>query len=161
MERASSPDDAGAILSHISNEMVRTQKQFFGKGPEGAKSYFLDDMLVVVMRGGMTTAEETMLRFGHEDLVRRFRQIYQDEMTERLTSLVEQATGRKVATYQSQVMFRPNVIVELFVFEDRGDAPEVEATVQGQLDDARIGEATETDLLEPPSTTAAGDQAER
>ncbi|MBA3741326.1 MAG: DUF2294 family protein [Chloroflexi bacterium] len=44
------------LLARLSNEMVRAQKQFFGKGPTGAKSYLLDDLLIIVMRGGLTTA---------------------------------------------------------------------------------------------------------
>ncbi len=65
-------EEGGALLSRISNEMVRAQKTFFGKGPTKAKSYMLDDMLIIVMRGGMTTAEETMLEFGQQDQVRQF-----------------------------------------------------------------------------------------
>jgi hypothetical protein len=52
----------GDVLARLSDDMVRAKKQFFGKGPERAKSYMLDDMLFVVMRGGLTTAEQTMLR---------------------------------------------------------------------------------------------------
>ncbi len=61
------------LLARISNEMVRAQKQFFGKGPTEAKSYMLDDFLLIVMRGGLTTAEKTMLEFGKPDQVRQFR----------------------------------------------------------------------------------------
>lgn len=107
-----------SLLARISNEMVGAQKEFFGKGPTQAKSYMLDDLLIIVMRGGLTTAEKTMLGFGHPDQVRAFRQLFENAMTERLTGLVEELTGRKVATYQSQVMFDPDVIVEMFVFAD-------------------------------------------
>ncbi len=89
-----------SLLARLSNEMVRAQKEFFGKGPTQAKSYLLDDLLLIVMRGGMTTAETTMLRFGHPDLVRQFRQLFQNEMTDRLVGMVEDLTKRKVATYQ-------------------------------------------------------------
>src|SRR5919107_1957074 len=91
------------LLSRISTEMVRTQKQYFGKGPTQAKSYFFDDMLLVVMKGGVTTAEHTMLDFGQEDKVRDFRQVFENEMTARLSNLIEDLTGRKVVTYQSQI----------------------------------------------------------
>ena len=123
----------GDMLARLSDEMVRAKKQFFGKGPEQAKSYMLDDMLIVVMRGGLTTAEQTMLRFGRANMVRQFRQLFEDEMTEVLTGLVEQTTGRKVVNYQSQVMFDPDIIVEMFVFDEpRTDG--IEATAEGQLD---------------------------
>ena len=55
------------VLTHVANEMVRAQKQFFGKGPGHARAYILDDLLLIVMRGGLTRAEETMLEFGHQD----------------------------------------------------------------------------------------------
>jgi uncharacterized protein YbcI len=110
--------DGGDLLSRISNEMAQAQKAFFGKGPTAAKSYILDDMLFVVMRGGFTTAEMTMLEFGHADLVRQFRQIFENEMGDALIGVVEELTGRKVLTYQSQVLFDPNIALEIFVFDD-------------------------------------------
>jgi uncharacterized protein YbcI len=125
----------GDMLARLSDEMVHAKKQFFGKGPEQAKSYMLDDMLIVVMRGGLTTAEQTMLKFGRPALVRQFRQLFEDEMTEHLTSLVEQTTGRRVVNYQSQVMFDPDIIVEMFVFEEPRDDG-IEATAEGQLRDS-------------------------
>ena len=107
----------GGVLSRISNEMVAAQKAFFGKAPTSAKSYIVDDILFVVMRGGFTTAEMTMLEFGHADLVRQFRQIFENEMGDGLIGVVEELTGRKVLTYQSQVLFDPNIALEIFVFE--------------------------------------------
>jgi uncharacterized protein YbcI len=128
----------GDVLARLSDDMVRAKKQFFGKGPEQAKSYMLDDMLFVVMRGGLTTAEQTMLRFGRQNMVRQFRQLFENEMTEVLTGLVEEATGRTVVNYQSQIMFDPDIIVEMFVIADpRRDG--IEATAEGQLTDEESG----------------------
>jgi len=73
-------------------------------------------MLIVVMKGGLTTAEKTMLDFGQEDQVRAFRQVFENKMSDRLTDIIEQLTGRNVLSYQSQVMFSPNRIVEMFVW---------------------------------------------
>jgi uncharacterized protein YbcI len=124
----------GDMLARISDEMVSAKKQFFGKGPEQAKSYMLDDLLITVMRGGLTTAEQTMLKFGQPDMVRRFRQLFENEMTEHLTGLVERTTGRAVVNYQSQIMFDPDIIVEMFFFADpRQDG--IDATVEDQAGD--------------------------
>ena len=144
-------DDGGALLARISNEMVRAQKEFFGKGPTKAKSYMLDDMLIIVMRGGMTTAEKTMLDFGHPDLVRQFRQLFENSMTERLTDKMEQLTGRKILTYQSQVMFEPDVVVEMFVFDQPARSETRTATGQGQLENDATGEVTAEEALDEPS----------
>jgi uncharacterized protein YbcI len=104
-------------MTLVSNEMVKAQKEFFGRGPENAKAYMLDDVLIVVMRGGLTTAERTMLDFGHPDQVRAFRQLFQNEMSDRLMRTVSDLMGREVVTYQSQVLFDPDVMVEIFVFD--------------------------------------------
>jgi uncharacterized protein YbcI len=141
----------GQVLARLSNEMVRAQKRFFGKGPTSAKSYMLDDLLIVVMRGGMTTAEHTMVEFDQKDRVREFRQVFENEMTGRLTSMVEEITGRKVMTYQSQVMFDPDLVVEMFVFDDGAPREPRAATGRGQAYDDRTGEATDVDALDRPS----------
>jgi uncharacterized protein YbcI len=120
-ERQHEPESGQSLLLQISNAMVRMQKEFFGKGPTKAKSYMFDDMLLIVMREGLTTAEKTMLEFGHPNQVRQFRQLYQDEMTERLTGMVEELTGRQVVNYQSQVLFDPDMTLEIFVFDSAAE----------------------------------------
>src|SRR3954469_15934007 len=126
---ASQTDDAGqSVLAKISTEVVRTLKESFGKGPVKAKSYLLDDFLLVVMRGGVTVAEETMLDRGHGDLVRTFRQTYQNEMGDVLVAKIEALTGRSVVNYQSQILFNPHIVMEIFFFDpsDGDGASEVE-----------------------------------
>src|SRR5690349_25104624 len=105
--------DGVSINAAISRAMVAEMKEFFGKGPESAKSYLVDDLLFIVMRGGITTAEDTMLEAGQHDLVRQFRLKFEEEMRERLTSMVEQLVGRKVVTYQSQILFDPDIAIEM------------------------------------------------
>jgi uncharacterized protein YbcI len=146
---------AQGLLARISNEMVGAQKRFFGKGPTEAKSYILDDLLIIVMRDGLTTAEKTMLDFGQPDQVRQFRQLFENEMTERLTDMIEELTGRKVLTYQSQVMFDPDVIVEMFVFDSPAARDAREATAEGQLADDDTGEVTDEEALEEAASGGA------
>jgi uncharacterized protein YbcI len=144
------------MLARVSNEIVRAQKEFFGKGPTQAKSYAFDDLLFVVMRNGLTVAEKTMLDFGHPDQVRQFRQIFQNEMGAQLMGTVEEITGRKVVTYQSQVLFDPDLTVELFVFDAPADADARAATARAALGDGDAGAASDADVLDPPARTPAG-----
>ena len=105
------------VLRRLSRETATLQKTAFGKGPVNVKSYLFDDILLVVMRDGLTVAETTMLDFGRHDLVRSFRQEFENEMTSRFVGMVEEITGRKVLTYQSQIMFDPHTIVGIFIFD--------------------------------------------
>jgi uncharacterized protein YbcI len=134
-------EESGTSLrAAISREMVRALKAFYGKGPTKAKSYFFDDLLFVVMRGGETQGEKTMLEAGHSDAVRAFRQRFQNIMGERLVGTIEQLTERKVLTYQSQVLFDPFVVIEIFVFDQPHASASIEATARallsGEEDDA-------------------------
>ena len=142
----------GGLLSRISNEMVQSQKRFFGKGPVQAKTYMMDDLLLTVMRGGLTTAEHTMLEFGQEDLVREFRQRFENEMRERLVGMIEDLTGLKVITCQSQVMFDPGIVIEIFVFDEPVSEAAQGATAEGlatQEEDSAL--LTNEEGLVPPS----------
>jgi uncharacterized protein YbcI len=119
-----------SLLSRLSSSMGGMQKAAFGKGPVSTKSYMFDDMLLIVMRDGLTQAEHTMLEFGRQDLVRDFRQQFENEMTRRIIDMIEDMTKRKVLTYQSQIMFDPDVIVELFVFDRATDGEFVAAEIR-------------------------------
>jgi uncharacterized protein YbcI len=118
------PRQDASLLSRISVEMVQAMKRHYGKGPLTVKSYLVDDLLFVVMRDGMTQAERTMLNAGREDSVRGFRQEFENEMAEPLVGIIERLTGRRVINYQSQVLFDPDMTIEIFVFDDTPATPE-------------------------------------
>src|SRR5436190_23913774 len=93
--------DRGALLAAISNTIVGLHKRYYGKGPTRARSYLLDDMLVCMLRGGMTRAEETLVERGRADLVIRQRHEFQDAVREEFVSAVETLTGRRVTAFMS------------------------------------------------------------
>jgi uncharacterized protein YbcI len=84
---------------------------------------------------GVLKAERTMLDQGREDLVRSFRQQFENEMSGKLVGLIEEITGRNVVTYQSQIVFDPDMVFEIFVFDDTVDAG-------GQVTEERGGSPT-------------------
>ena len=102
-----------------------------------------------------------MLDFDEEDLVRNFRQSFENKMTERLTDRIEDLTGRKVLTYQSQILFGPDIVAELFVFDRAAPgADEILATAKGQLDEEsrdETGESTEAAPTEEAGATPDAD----
>ena len=121
------------LLAAISREMVRAMKTYYGRGPTKAKSYLLDDLLFVVMRGGALQSEKTLLEAGYDDTVREFRQKFENVMAERLVGTVEQLTERKVVTYQSQILFEPEVVIEVFVFDEPVGRDAIEQTAEALL----------------------------
>ena len=116
----SEQQSGGSDLAAVSNGIVQLLRETYGRGPTKAKSYLNDNILLVVMEDILTTVERTLLDNGKESLVREVRLVYQAAETERFTGVVEQALGRKVLTYHSQVTFDPDMAFEIFVLEPDG-----------------------------------------
>ena len=105
----------GSLRAAIANAMVGLKKRYYGRGPEAAKAYVEDDYIFVVMEGGLTRNEETLLEAGKADLVRQYRLAFQETVGPTATSAVEQLTGRRVIGYHSQIVFDPARAFEIFV----------------------------------------------
>lgn len=106
----------GAIVGSIAREVVRIHARHFGRGPTKAKAVMRDDSVVVVLEEVFTKAEELLVEAGHFDQVRNHRQLFQDQVEPLFRNVVEQATGRTVRAFLSQVS-PEGVGCEVFVLE--------------------------------------------
>jgi uncharacterized protein YbcI len=80
-----------------------------------AKTYALDDIIVVVMRGsGFTALEQTIMDSGRPGRVVAMREEFQAVMAERYKDTIERLTGRKVVAFPSQAHVEPGITVEMF-----------------------------------------------
>jgi uncharacterized protein YbcI len=119
---------AGDIRGSISRRIVQLHKEFYGRGPEKAKTYYDGDLVVVLMRGGFTRVEETLLEEGRGDSVLQQRADFQHVMVDRFVEVIEEETGRKVIAMMSGSHQRPDLLGELFVLDASdllGDAQDV------------------------------------
>ena len=106
---------SGDVRTEISDGLVALLKDFYGRGPERAKTYVHDDLVVCLLRGGFTRVEQTLLEGGHGDDVIRQRMIFQAVMRHRFEQVVEHATGRRVIGFMSGNQQDPDMICEIFV----------------------------------------------
>jgi uncharacterized protein YbcI len=107
----------GTLRTAIANAMVGLKKQFYGRGPTGAKAWILDDYVFVALEGGLTRNEETLLADGKQDLVRTYRLSFQETVGASAISVIEGLLGRRVLGYHSQIIFEPPRAFEIFVLE--------------------------------------------
>ena len=105
----------GSLRAAVANAMVGLKKRYYGRGPEAAKAFVEDDYIFVVLEGGLTRNEETLLAAGREDIVRQYRLAFQETVEATATGAVEELTGRKVVGYHSQIVFDPVRAFEIFV----------------------------------------------
>jgi uncharacterized protein YbcI len=105
----------GDVLTAISDGIVGLLKEFYGRGPKEAKSYFQDDLVVCVLRGGFSRVEQTLLDEGRGDAVIQQRMEFQDVMRSRFEEVIERATGRKVIGFMSGNQQDPDLMCEVFI----------------------------------------------
>ncbi len=110
--------DEGALRAEISDAMVGFKKHFYGKGPTAARTFINECYVFCVLEGGLTRNEETLLAAGEEGLVRQYRLRFEEAMTATVTEAIERITARRVIGYQSQIIFDPARVIEIFILDE-------------------------------------------
>jgi len=105
----------GDVLTAISDGLVALLKEFYGRGPTRTKSYYEDDLVVCLLRGGFTRVEQTLLDGGRGSSVVQQRMEFQELMRERFEAVIERATGRRVIGFMSGNQHDPNIMCEVFI----------------------------------------------
>jgi len=103
------------VLTAISDGMVALLKEFYGRGPTRTKSYYEDDLVVCVLRGGFSRVEQTLLEGGRTAAVIQQRVEFQELMRERFESVIQHATGRQVIGFMSGNQQHPDMMCEVFI----------------------------------------------
>ena len=111
----------GAVRSAISQAIVRIHAEHYGKGATQAKTYAWDNVVVTVLADVLTTAERTLVGVAREDTVRDVRTVFQHTMADTFRAAVEDATGRRVRSFMSQVDPASGYGVEVFILEPLPD----------------------------------------
>ena len=111
----STPATHGDVLTAISDGLVALLKEFYGRGPTRAKSYYEDDLVVCLLRGGFTRVEQTLLEGGRGSSVIQQRMDFQDLMRQRFEAVIENATGRQVIGFMSGNQQDPDLMCEVFI----------------------------------------------
>jgi uncharacterized protein YbcI len=133
MEHAHSPDAAslaGEQLAAVTNGIVKLYREYYGRGPTRAKSYVLDDRIVLcVLEETMTKVERTLTENGHGKKVREVRLTFQEAMAEEFKSCVAECMGRNVLAYHSQLTLDPDIGFEFFVLDSMPARPRSSAAL--------------------------------
>jgi uncharacterized protein YbcI len=110
--------DAASSVSRpleISNAISRLHKDFIGRGPTNSRTTIDGNLVVCLLEGGYTRAEQTLTANDKGDIVAAGRLGLQDAMRQAMIAAVEQITGRRVYSFMSANDLEQNHQVEVFV----------------------------------------------
>jgi uncharacterized protein YbcI len=109
----------GEALSAISRRIVALCKENTGKGPVRVRTYYWSDLLVVLMTGGYTTVESTLLEGGRAKAVMDQRAELQEVLRPHYKDVIEEEIGREVIACMHSSHYGPDFNVEMFVLAPR------------------------------------------
>src|SRR5436190_14736753 len=115
---ATSGDQRSRTLNRdISRALVALFKESTGRGPNRARTYVQDGLVVTILYDTMTKAEQTLKDENKEETVRNLRRIFQGTFRDDAIEVVERLTGRKVLAFLSDHAVDPDYAIEAFVLE--------------------------------------------
>ena len=111
----------GEVLTALATAIVRLHKEYYGKGPTRARAHSSENTVVVVLEGGFTRSEETLLEHGHVHRVAETRAALQRSVGNRMRLAVEQILGRRVRSVMSANDVEQRLQIEVFLLHPERD----------------------------------------
>jgi uncharacterized protein YbcI len=109
----------------ISQAIVRFEKEFMGRGPLEAKSYLIEDMVLVRLKNVLTPAElklaESEASKRGRYLIKQVRQELIEQGRPLLDAAIQDVLGVKVASLHTDISARTGERIIVFTLEERPD----------------------------------------
>ncbi len=119
---AAAPDGAMVEAQRtVTRGMVAIYKEFIGRGPEEARTYIDEDVVVTLLGKTLTQAERVLAEEDRPESVRELRRDFQEALKASASELVADALGRPVVAFMSDHSIFPDCALEVFLLEG-GDA---------------------------------------
>lgn len=113
---AMAENESASAQKQISRGVVAIYEDYLGRGPTTARTTITDSAAITTLMDSLTKAETSLVDGGEAGTVREMRRKFQLAMREEITTLVEDVTGRKAASFLSDHDTGPDVAVEMVVF---------------------------------------------
>jgi uncharacterized protein YbcI len=114
------PTDGRRALA-ISNAITRLHREYYGRGPDGARTIIQRNYVITFLDDIYTQVERTLIDAGERETVKETRLAFQRAMKDKFSAAVEEVMGRKVIAFLSQVHFDPDLSQETFVLEPEAE----------------------------------------
>jgi uncharacterized protein YbcI len=113
----------GQIEAEISDAMVRLQREQTGRGPNQARAYIVEDMIIVRLQEVLTPAERQLTGNPHgQSLIKQFHQQMHEIARRSLEQIIESATGCRVLSIHNDVSTKTGEQVAIYVLDQNFEA---------------------------------------
>lgn len=111
-------DRRGAVESAITSSMVHFQAEITGHGPTEARTYILEDMVIVRFKGILSRVEQTLAEKPEgRRLIKEMRIVLREAASEELQAIVARETGCAVISSHSDISTRTGERIEIYILD--------------------------------------------
>mgnify|MGYP000974561556 FL=1 len=94
----------GMIEAEISDALVRFEKEYMGRGPAETRTYIIEDMVIVRLKGVLTRAEEQLTKSDEGlALVKQVRVKLLEEARRLLEAIIGDLTGSAIVSMHTDI----------------------------------------------------------
>jgi uncharacterized protein YbcI len=113
----------GELEAEISSAVIRFKREYMGRGPREVRTYLMDDMALVRLKGVLTPAEQRLAKIEDphrgRDLIKQFRVELLEHAREMLEQLVTGILGVRVVSLHTDISTRTGESLIVFTLERR------------------------------------------
>lgn len=111
------------LESEVSSAIIRFKREYMGRGPQEVRTYLVDDMVIVRLKGVLTPAEQRLAKVEDphrgRDLIKQIRIELIEHGRELLEAVVRDIIGVGVVSLHTDISTRTGESVLLFTLERR------------------------------------------
>jgi len=110
----------GETEAQISQAIVQFEIDYMGRGPKEARSYVIDDMVLVRLKGVLTPAEQQLTKSNEgSELVKKMRTTLIEKAKPLLYQVIGDITGCKIANLYTDISTSSDERVFVFSLEQQ------------------------------------------
>ena len=112
----------GQLEADISVAITQFEKDYLGRGPKEARSYIIQDMVLIRLKGVLTPAEEKLAQEeGGAQLLKQMRMRLIESSKQLLVQLIEKTTEASVISVHTDISTSTGERVFVFVLDKNWD----------------------------------------
>jgi uncharacterized protein YbcI len=112
------------IEAEISRALIHFEKEFMGRGPIETRTYILDDMILVRLKGVLTPAERTLTRSKNPRSGYLLKQVRNEQLAScrpMLEALLSDIVNVRVVSIHTDISTKTGERVIVFTLHDKPD----------------------------------------
>ncbi len=122
----------GSLEAEISEAIVKFEREYMGRGPEETRTYIIDDMVLIRLRGVLTPAEKQLAKTGEgatgRSLIKQVRIELLEKARPLLERIIKDVTGRRVRSLHTDISTVTGERVIIFALNGQ---PVLEGQIEG------------------------------